>query len=60
MPRQKRGQCDADAGETLINGGCWVEVGGMTPPCRKLFRNGNRCYRPVAADPDQPVGDEAY
>jgi hypothetical protein len=47
--------CDRELREEPINGGCWVEVVGP-PPCGKLFRNGDKCYRPVAADPSKPVG----
>jgi hypothetical protein len=50
--------CNPDLGEKPINGGCWVPVSErhMPPPCGKLFRHGDTCYRPVAADPNKPVG----
>ena len=50
--------CDRSLGETPINGGCWVPVAPslMAPPCGKLFRHGDLCYRPVSADPTKPVG----
>jgi hypothetical protein len=48
--------CKASLGETAINGGCWVKVADMAPPCGEIFRHGNACYRPVAADPMKPVG----
>jgi len=48
--------CDRRLGETPINGGCWVKVADMAPPCELLFRHGNACYRPVSADPNKPVG----
>ena len=48
--------CDKDLGETAINGGCWTKIADMAPPCGKLFRHGNGCYRPIAADPLKPVG----
>ncbi len=48
--------CDASLGERLIGGGCWANMGDVKPPCGKLFRYGDACYRPVAADPTKPVG----
>jgi hypothetical protein len=48
--------CNPRQGETAINGGCWVKVADMEPPCGEIFRHGNACYRPVAADPLKPVG----
>jgi hypothetical protein len=50
--------CDASIGEEAINGGCWVPVerSRKAPPCGKLFRHGDICYRPVTADPNKPVG----
>jgi hypothetical protein len=47
--------CNPRLREEPINGGCWVRVYG-DPPCQDLFRHGNACYRPVAADPNKPVG----
>ncbi|HLL55157.1 MAG TPA: hypothetical protein VK447_16495, partial [Myxococcaceae bacterium] len=55
-PWQKKKDCEASLGETAINGGCWVKVADMAPPCGQIFRHGNACYRPVAADPLKPVG----
>ncbi|HLL55963.1 MAG TPA: hypothetical protein VK447_20545 [Myxococcaceae bacterium] len=50
--------CNASLGEEAINGGCWVPVerSRKAPPCGELFRHGDICYRPVAADPTKPVG----
>jgi hypothetical protein len=48
--------CDAAAGEEAINGACWVWIAAVKPPCGKLIRHGDKCYRPVAADPGKPVG----
>jgi len=49
--------CDKSMGERAINGGCWVGVVDVKPPCGpNLFRHGDICYRPVAADPTKPVG----
>jgi len=57
LPFQKLAKdCKASLGETVINGGCWVQVGNMAPPCGEIFRYGNACYRPVSADPTKPVG----
>jgi hypothetical protein len=48
--------CKASLGEKPINGGCWVWIADVPPPCGELFRHGDKCYRPVAADPNKPVG----
>jgi hypothetical protein len=57
FPGQKLAKdCDPRAGEVAINGGCWVGVIGVNPPCGILFRHGDICYRPVSADPQKPVG----
>jgi hypothetical protein len=50
--------CKASLGEVAINGGCWVPLhtSVKAPPCGELFRHGDICYRPVAADPQKPVG----
>jgi hypothetical protein len=55
-PGQKLAKdCDGRLAETPINGGCWVET-TKAPPCELLFRHGDKCYRPVSADPTKPVG----
>lgn len=57
LPGQKLPPCLGEAGEVALNGGCWTWIAAVKPPCgRYLFRNGDRCYRPVAADPTKPVG----
>ena len=56
LPGQKLPPCSANFFEKEINGGCWAELGDK-PPCRALFRQGDRCYRPIAADPQKPVGE---
>lgn len=57
FPGQKLEPCSREAGERAIYGGCWANMGDVKPPCgRLLFRSGNECYRPVAADPQKPVG----
>jgi len=57
---QKPAPCDASLGETAINGGCWVYIADVPPPCGRLYQYENRCYRPVAADPKPAVGDETH
>ncbi|HLL52467.1 MAG TPA: hypothetical protein VK447_02915 [Myxococcaceae bacterium] len=57
FPWQKpENDCDRSLGEEPINGGCWVYIYAVKPPCGKLFRHEDRCYRPVSADPTKPVG----
>jgi len=58
LPFQKDKDCDRSLGEVAINGGCWAAIDPRIspPPCGKLFRHGDTCYRPVAADPTKPVG----
>jgi len=57
LPLQKAPPCLKEAGEREIGGGCWVYIADVKPPCgRYLFRSGDACYRPVAADPTKPVG----
>jgi hypothetical protein len=49
--------CRLALGEEAINGGCWVRLAIVKPPCGdELYRHGDACYRPVAADPNTPVG----
>jgi hypothetical protein len=55
LPFQKDKDCNPDLGEVAINGGCWAKM-DVAPPCKLLFRHGDACYRPVAADPTKPVG----
>ena len=55
LPGQKLPPCDAGLWEKEVNGGCWGKMEG-TPPCDKLFRYKDGCYRPIAADPAKPVG----
>jgi len=54
LPGQKPPPCDAGLAERAVGGGCWVGT-DMKPPCGRLFRNDNTCYRPVAATPLKPV-----
>ncbi|HYV48717.1 MAG TPA: hypothetical protein VFA20_27855 [Myxococcaceae bacterium] len=56
LPGQKVAPCDAEFGQVAINGNCWANQGDVKPPCGRLFRHGDKCYAPVAADPKKPVG----
>jgi len=57
FPGQKLAKdCKASLGERAINGGCWFASLDVKPPCGELFRHGDICYRPVAADPTKPLG----
>ena len=54
---QKLPPCDDGLGEKALNGGCWIRVDDVKPPCGRLFRKGDSCYIPIAANPKQPVGE---
>jgi hypothetical protein len=51
LPGQKVAPCDAGLFEVAINGNCWTKIGDAKPPCGRLFRQGDACYRPIAAEP---------
>jgi hypothetical protein len=56
LPGQKVAPCDAEAGEVAIYGNCWANQGDVKPPCgRRTFRHGDKCYRPIAAEPKKPA-----
>ena len=55
LPGQKVAPCDAELGEVAIHGNCWAWQGAVKPPCGRIFRHGDKCYRPIAADPQKPV-----
>jgi hypothetical protein len=55
LPGQKAAPCNEEVGERTINGNCWVYIFDVKPPCGILFRQGDRCYRPVEADSKQPA-----
>jgi len=55
LPGQKVAPCDAELAQESIHGNCWAWM-GVTPPCGRLFRHGDKCYAPVAADPKKPDG----
>ncbi len=54
LPGQKTAPCNEAVGERAINGNCWVGVLDVKPPCGILFRQDDKCYRPVA-DPKKPA-----
>jgi len=56
LPGQKLPPCSANLFEEEIKGGCWMSSGTAKPPCRSLFRDGDKCYRPIAVDPRKGVG----
>jgi len=55
LPGQKVAPCDAGIGQLEINGNCWTLISTVKPPCGRLFRQGDSCYIPVAAEPKKPV-----
>jgi len=54
LPGQKLPPCESRLKEKEVNGGCW-DKNAEGPPCEMLFRYGDGCYRPIAADPSKPV-----
>ncbi|NNB94330.1 hypothetical protein HI113_10475 [Corallococcus exiguus] len=44
---QKTKDCDADASEELINGGCWVATDRKAPCGDKQYQWRGKCYRPI-------------
>jgi hypothetical protein len=54
LPGQKVAPCDAGLGEEAIFGNCWIRT-NVKPPCGRLFRQGDTCYRPIAAEPKKPA-----
>jgi hypothetical protein len=55
LPGQKVAPCDAGLSEEVINGNCWMRSATVKPPCGRLFRQGDACYRPIAAEPKKPA-----
>src|SRR6185295_2242862 len=51
LPGQKVAPCNAALFEVAINGNCWFASRDAKPPCGLLFRQGDVCYRPIAAEP---------
>jgi hypothetical protein len=55
LPGQKVEPCDVGVGEVAINGNCWTLISAVKPPCGRLFRQGDACYRPIAAEAKKPA-----
>ena len=55
LPGQKAAPCNEALGEVAINGNCWFASRDVKPPCGLLFRQGDACYRPIAAEPKKPA-----
>ena len=53
LPGQKAPPCDSQAFEEAINAGCWIGITAK-PPCGRYFRQGDKCYAPVA-EPKKPA-----
>jgi hypothetical protein len=54
LPGQRAAPCDPWAYVETINGNCWFLVADVKPPCGRLFRQGDKCYAPVA-EPKKPT-----
>lgn len=65
-PGQKlAAQCDAELGEVVINGACWMRT-DVPPPCppKKLWEHEKVCWRPIpkaarapqSGEPQRPGG----
>jgi serine/threonine protein kinase len=56
-PDQRRPPCEF--GEVAINGGCWVKVADVKPPCgEKMFEYQGACYWASFSGPRQPTSEE--
>ena len=55
LPGQKVAPCDTEMGEVAIYGNCWTPIANVKPPCGRLYRHEDSCYRPIAADPKKPT-----
>ena len=55
LPGQAVAPCDTEQGEEAINGNCWFASANVKPPCGRLFRQGDKCYRPIAAESKKPA-----
>lgn len=69
LQNQKTSKCDADLGEQMLRGGCWMPTDKKPPcPAGKLWEYKDRCWRPIprtalppttGEPPNMPVaGDE--
>ncbi|NBD09282.1 hypothetical protein [Corallococcus silvisoli] len=47
---QKTKDCDTDASEQFINGGCWVETSKKAPCGDKQYEYRGKCYRPIGQE----------
>jgi hypothetical protein len=55
LPGQKVAPCNEALAEEAINGNCWIASAKVKPPCGLLFRQGDTCYRPIAAEAKKPA-----
>ena len=55
LPGQRAAPCDTGIGQVELNGNCWAPIAHMKPPCGRLFRHEDACYRPIAAEPKKPA-----
>jgi hypothetical protein len=56
-PDQRRPPCEY--GEVAINGGCWVEVARVKPPCgEKMFEYQGACYWASFSGPRTSTSEE--
>jgi hypothetical protein len=55
LPGQRVAPCDTGIAQVEINGNCWLRVADLKPPCGRLFRRGDSCYIPVAAEAKKPA-----
>jgi hypothetical protein len=55
LPGQRAAPCDTEIGQVEINGNCWVQIVAVKPPCKRLFRQGDACYAPVAVEAKKPA-----
>ncbi len=54
---QRRPPCEPRT-HIVINGGCWMRVGTVKPPCDDTFEHEGACYFPVPGSPRQPTSDK--
>ncbi len=56
LPGQSRPPCDER--EIAINGGCWVHLVDVRPPCgARFYEWKKRCYAPILEPPRTPTAD---
>lgn len=54
FPGQKVKDCDPDASEVQLYGGCWVETSRRAPCGDKLYERNGKCYRPAGKPQETP------